>query len=66
MTDNQSNIGKRWWAFSKINKNFDAYGYTEPNGDYKEDAVKAMEVLSKHFSEPIPNDVQLSLIGTNQ
>jgi len=64
--NNQSNIGKRWRAYSKRNKNFDVSGYTEPGDDYKEDAIKAMELLSKHFREPIPDDVELALMGTNQ
>lgn len=66
MADFKTNIGKRWCAWSPSKRNFEACGYTEPGDDYKEDAIKAMEVLSEHFGEPIPNDIELEIMGTTQ
>lgn len=59
-------IGKHWWAYSKRQKEFDAIGYTKPGGDYMKDAMGAMEMLSKHLRRPIPADVHLVMLGTEQ
>jgi hypothetical protein len=56
-------MGQKWWAYSKRNKKFDAYGYTKVGGDYRVDATEAMEILAKHLNEAIPTDVELTLLA---
>lgn len=56
-------VGRKWWAYSKKNKKFDAYGYTKAGGDYHRDAAEAMEILAKHLNEAIPTDIELVELG---
>lgn len=61
-----TSIGKHWWAYSKRNKKFDAVGYTKPGGNHTEDAIEAMKVISRYVKEPIPMDIRLDIIGSDQ
>lgn len=55
-------VEKRWWAYSKRNKRFQIVGYSTKNNDFRDDAAKALELLSKHIGEPIPSDIELIII----
>ena len=59
-------IGKHWWAHSKRNKKFDAVGYTKAGGNYTGEAIEAMKVISRFIKEPIPTDIQLDILGSDQ
>jgi len=60
------NTGRRWWVYSKRHKEFEAIGYSKPGDDHMDDALKAMEMLAKHLKRPIPTDINLTLLGTDQ
>ena len=55
-------IEKRWWAYSKRNPLFEILGHSTIDGDYRDDASSAMEILSKYLREPIPSDVELCVL----
>lgn len=66
LSDMISNIGKQWLAWSKSNPKFDIRGYTKGGKDYQNDAINAMQMLSKVMRQPIPKDVELTVISTDQ
>ena len=53
--------GKKWTAYSLKVCEFEARGYSENGDEYGEDAVKAMQILSKLSGKPIPDDIQLEV-----
>ena len=62
----EDEIDKKWQAYSKRSPRFNIFGYSTKNGDYRDDAVKAMEILSKAIKEPIPSDVEMKILSTRQ
>jgi hypothetical protein len=70
MTNNaevkEEEIFSEWWAYSKHDGRFDIYGYSTEGGDHRDDALQAMEVLAKHLGEPIPSDIELTIIRSKQ
>ena len=59
-------LGKRWHIYSAQDPRFDVDGYTEPDGDYQDDALAAALVIEKILKSPIPADSHLILLGTEQ
>ena len=59
-------VERRWFAYSKRNPLFEILGYSKLGDDHSNDAVKAIETLSKYLKEPIPSDVELCMMPPEQ
>lgn len=58
--------GRRWATYSMSVPEFDVRGYTEIGKEHQQDAVKAMQILSKLSGKPIPDDIQLEIESKSQ